>query len=349
MVGMNFIRLLALSTVIHFVSSWDIYVSSDGSDANDATAGKPCKSLQQAQRAVRKALHQGHCDDVTVHIGDGTYFLPEPLNFTGADSGCDGKPVRWTASGSNAVISGGTKVTEWTLNETSGIYSAAVPKGIQSRNLFVNGWASNYARRMINRTDFEYTNFTMTWNSSAYDWLMTTPGIAGAEIRAISSFTDRYAPIEAVGDRELIMLQDCWQNQVIGYDTIPQPNADFGVWVQNALSLLHEGGQFYLDSGAGTVYYMPLVGEDMSTAETYLGTLEALVILGGTYDDPIHDVSFEGLNFVRPHTLPRMVVKDNVLTVFAATHHVVETEPGLWLCGSTDWRLHRRQHHLSPV
>jgi hypothetical protein len=37
----------------------------------------------------------------------------------------------------------------------------------------------------------------------------------------------------------------------------------------------------------------------MSTAQTYLGTLEALVILGGTYDQPIHDISFDGFNFVR--------------------------------------------------
>lgn len=303
MVVKNLVILVALSILAHIVSALDFYVSVNGSDASDGTAGNPYKSLQQAQLAVRNALGQNLQEDTTIHVGDGTYFLEAPLNFTSADSGSPAHPVRWVASGTNAVISGGIKVTAWTLNETTGIYSSTVPKGIQSRNLFVNGWASNYARRKVNRTHFEYTNFTMTWNSSEYDWLMKTPGIAGAEIRAISSFTDRYAPIKAVGNRELVMVQDVWQNQIIGYDTIPQPNADFGVWVQDALSLLHEGGQFYLDSESGIVYYMPLAGEDMSTADSYLATLEALAILGGTYDEPIHDISFEGLNFVCPSTL----------------------------------------------
>lgn len=299
MAARHLLRLFALSTLAYFTSALDFYVSVEGSDTNDASAGRPCKSLPQVQLAVRKALDMDRCADITVHIADGTYFLSEPLNFTSADSGCGGHPVVWKTSGSNAIISGGTKVTGWTLNDTTGIYSASVPPGIQSRNLYVNGWASNYARQQLNRTDFTFTNSSIEWNTTTYDWLMATPGIAGGEIRGINSFTDRYAPIEAVGDRALIMTQNCWINQVIGYDTLPAPSAEFGFWIQNALSLLHEGGQYYLDSEAGTVYYMPLAGEDMSTADTYLGTLEALLITGGTYDEPIHDISFEGLNFVR--------------------------------------------------
>jgi hypothetical protein len=136
------------------------------------------------------------------------------------------------------------------------------------------------------------------WTSPDYDWLMTTPGIANAELRSINSFTDRYAPIKAVGNRELIMMQDCWKNQVIGWDDFIAPFADFGVWIQNALALLNEGGEYYLDSDAGIVYYMPLKGEDMSTADTYLGVQEVLVAVSGTYDDPAQHISFEGLNFV---------------------------------------------------
>lgn len=346
MVARHLIRLFALSTLAHFVTALDFYVSVEGSDSNDCSAGRPCKSLQQVQLAVRNALQRNSCEDITVNVADGSYFLSQPLNFISADSGCDGHPVVWKASGSKAVISGGTEVTGWTLNDTTGIYSASVSNGIESRNLYVNGWASNYARQKLNRKDFTFTNSTIEWNSTTYDWLMTTPGIAGAEIRAINSFTDRYAPIEAVGDRALIMTQNCWENQVIGYDTIPAPNADFGFWIQNALSLLHEGGQYYLDSEAGTVYYMPLAGEDMSTAETYLGILEALLITGGTYDEPIHDISFEGLNFV---CLPVWLSKNDnsMLMQSAATYHVVETGPRLWLRRPTDGGLYWREHYCS--
>jgi hypothetical protein len=291
--------LLTLTCAANLASALDFYVSIDGSGPTGWGNGSIFTSLEAAQLAVRKELAKGSCEAVNVNVGDGTYVLTEPLNFTSKDSGCPGQPVTWRAAGSNATISGGIKVTGWNLNGTTGIYSAAVPKGVESRNLFVNGWASNYARRELNRTHLSFTNSSIQWNASDYDWLMSTPGIAEAEVRSINSFTDRYAPIQAVGQRELIMLNNSWQNQIIGYDDFSSPFADFGLWVQNALALLHEGGQYYLDSPGGTVYYMPLEGEDMSTAETYLGSLEALLVLGGTYDQPIHDVSFEGLNFVR--------------------------------------------------
>ncbi|KAH8799146.1 hypothetical protein F5884DRAFT_135714 [Xylogone sp. PMI_703] len=279
-------------------STLDFYVSSPPSAASaDGLSLRTFSNLEDVQAAVRNAIPNMK-ENITVHVADGLYILDVPLNFSSADSGRNGYSVNWKATGTNAIISGGTKVTGWKLaNATTNVYSANVPKGLRSRNLYVNGWAANYARRLIQRKDFQYTNTSMVWTSPQYDWLMTTPGISNAEVRAISSFTDRYAPIAAVGDRELIMKQESWANNIIGYDTIPQPNADFGVWVQNALALLNEGGQYYLDSVAGVVYYKPLAGENMSTAETYLGRLEALVVVGGTYDQPAHDISFEGLNF----------------------------------------------------
>lgn len=189
-------------------------------------------------------------------------------------------------------------MTDWKEGD-DGIYSATVPKGTKSRNLYVNGNAAKYARRMIaNRKDFSYTSTGMTWTDPQYDWLQNTAGIEGGEIRFLNSFTERYNPIRSVGYHELVMVQDFWANNTWGWDTVNNPFADFGVWVQNARSLLTEGGQFYLDSDAGVVYYKPLNGEDMRIVETYLGILECLVSVSGTYDDLAHDITFSGLNFV---------------------------------------------------
>jgi hypothetical protein len=314
---------LAFSFTPYSVTAADFYVSPSGVDTNNGESGTPFQSLLQAQLAVRNALGQGRNENITVHIEDGEYVLSEPLNFTSADSGSSEFPVLWTATGTDAIISGGIKITRWIANGTDGIYSASVPPGTLSRNLYVNGSAANYARRYLNRTFFDYTHTAVTWTSSEYDWLMDIPDIEGAEIRALSSFTDRYAKIEAIGDHELVMVQPGWRNQIIGYDTIPQPNANFGFWVQNALSLLSEGGQFYLDSEAGVVYYMPLDNEDMSSVDSYLGALEALVILGGTYEEPIHDINFQGLNFVSLSGPLRHW--QSVLILASATYNLVET------------------------
>ncbi|PVH97998.1 pectin lyase-like protein [Periconia macrospinosa] len=297
-----FKHLLAFAVICkHLVAlaATDFYVAPNGSDNNAGTsASQAFQTLPKAQQAVRSQLAGGgSSSNITVHVGSGTYTLSTPLIFTAADSGKNGATVKWT--GSDALISGGYKVTNWTATGTNGIYTANVPVGTQSRNLYVNGKASNYARKKIaNRKDLQYTSTSIKWTSSAYDWITSTKGIEGAEVRFINSFADRVAPVQAVaGTRELVMRQNTWFNQNWGYDTISKPNADFGVWVQNALALLSDGGQFYLDSKAGKVYYKPLNGEDMRTAQTYLGVLETLVVLGGTYDSPVHDIVFENLSF----------------------------------------------------
>jgi hypothetical protein len=274
----------------------DVYVSTTGSDSNDGlTEAKAVASLAKAQQVVRAQITSMNAN-VTVRIASGTYGLTAPLAFTATDSGKNGFSVNWVGSG--AVVSGGRKVTNWTAG-ANGIYSANVPAGIKSRSFYVNGQASNYARRKIaNRKDLSYTTTSIKWSSGAYDWITNTAGIEQAEVRFISSFTDRYAPIQGKGNKELIMKQNSWFNNNWGYDHVAKPNADFGVWVQNALALLTEGGQFYLDSNAGKVYYKPLNGENMATADTYLGVLETLISVGGSYDAPAHDITFQGLGFV---------------------------------------------------
>jgi len=292
-------KLLLIYVVLcnRLVAALDFYVAPNGSDNNAGTsAATAFQTLQKAQQAVRSQIAGTMTGNITVQLGPGIYTLSEPLKFTADDSGKGGFTVNWVGSG--ALISGGRKVTGW-VADSNGVYSARVPAGLKSRNLYVNGQASNYARKKIaNRKDFTYTTSSIKWTSSSYDWITSTPGIANAEVRFINSFADRYAPIESAGSKELVMKQNTWYNQNWGYDTISKPNADFGVWIQNALALLTEGGQFYLDSGAGKVYYKPLSGEKMDSVEAYLGVSESLVILGGTYANPVHDISFEGISFV---------------------------------------------------
>ena len=53
-------------------------------------------------------------------------------------------------------------------------------------------------------------------------------------------------------------------------------------WVENAYQLLTKPGQFYLDTAANYLYYMPRPGEDLATAEVELPVLDKLVDLSGT-------------------------------------------------------------------
>ncbi|KAK3898052.1 pectin lyase [Staphylotrichum tortipilum] len=261
----------------------DFYVSPTGSDSNSGSSTNvPFRSIVRAQQAVRRQISASLTGNITVHLAPGIYPVSETLSFASQDSGRHGFTVNW--SGPGAVISGGIPVTGWTQG-SNGVWSASVPAGTRSRNLYVNGQAANFARRKLaNRKDFDFTSSSMSWKSSQYDWLMDTAGIAGAEVRFINSFTDRWAPIQSVGNRQLVMRQYAWFNNMWGYDT-------------NALALMSGGGQFYLDSTAGKVYYKPLASEDMHSVSAYLGVLECIVSVSGTYDDPAHDLTFHDISF----------------------------------------------------
>lgn len=288
--------ILSVLVAATSISAAEFFVSPTGSDSNAGTSSaSPFQTLPKAQQVVRSALASSGTN-ITVNLAAGTYFLSAPLRLTAEDSGKNGSSVIW--SGKDAVLSGGIKVTGWKLQSNS-IYVANVPAETKSRNLYVDGKASNYARRKVaNRKDFAYSATGIRWTSSNYDWITSTAGINNAEVRFINSFTDRYAKIKSVGNKELVMAQQGWFNQMWGYDTPAKNNADFGVWVQGALGLLSEGGQFYLDSAAGKVYYKPLNGEDMRKVDTYLAELETLVSVGGTYASPAHDITFKDINFV---------------------------------------------------
>ena len=65
--------------------------------------------------------------------------------------------------------------------------------------------------------------------------------------------------------------------------------------VENALSLLDQAGEWYLDRKAGLVYYMPAAGEDPNVLEFVAPKLEQLVCIRGTVERPVTFVELRGL------------------------------------------------------
>ena len=111
--GFNFKRkllavgglLAALSVSVHAL---DLHVSPAGKDTNPGTQGAPLTTLAAARDAARKVVGK---EAVTIHIGDGIYYLPETLVFTPADSGSAEFPVAYRAvNEGRAVLSGGSEL-----------------------------------------------------------------------------------------------------------------------------------------------------------------------------------------------------------------------------------------------
>ena len=68
-------------------------------------------------------------------------------------------------------------------------------------------------------------------------------------------------------------------------------------FIENALSLLDEPSEWYLDRRAGRVYYLPAEAEDPAVVEMVAPRLEKLLCLRGTPAAPVHHVEIHGIAF----------------------------------------------------
>ncbi|WP_084583225.1 pectate lyase [Sphingomonas azotifigens] len=275
-----------------------IAVSPQGSDDGDGSAAHPYATLARAQAAVRR-LNADH--DVTVQIADGLYRLTTPLRFTAADGGQNSFTVRWEAApGAHPVISGGTPVHGWRIADAKrGIWSAEIPRGVDPRQLWVNGHMAARAAVRAPRTSFVFHEWGIEITDPAWRTLADLPGQHRLEVEATGWFTDRHAMVDRIDGNRIVMQQPGWRNNLVGYDTFARSvwGDNAGLFFGNALAFLREPGQYYVDPAAGRLYYKPLAGEDMARAEVVLPRLELLVSIAGSYDVPVRDLQFRGLSF----------------------------------------------------
>ncbi|MDT0347426.1 right-handed parallel beta-helix repeat-containing protein [Streptomyces litchfieldiae] len=267
-------------------------------DSGPGTAGQPLATLAEAQRRARELAARAD-GDVTVTLLDGTYRLGEPLRFDAADSGRDGHTVTWRAApGASPVLTGAEPVTGWELDDpATGVYRADVGTGFDTRQLYVDGALAQRARMSLAESDITLNATGFTLDNPDLAHLAELPDQRRVELQAMLSFTNRFAPVESISGSTVVMQQPAWDNNTYGYDTIQSPFRRPTFWLLNSRAFLDEPGEWYLDAEAGTLYYKPLDGQDLADAQVELPRLETLVEVGGTYDEPAHGLTFEGLTF----------------------------------------------------
>jgi len=273
------------------------YVSPTGTGTTCSSAA-PC-SITQAQMSVRAATSAAQ-GDLSVELADGVYRLTAPLVFTAADSGSNGHQISWqAAAGAHPVLSGGKPITGWTQSDAGkNIWKASAPSSFVTRQLYVDGKLATRARSAsISRTDMTINADGWTFSSSSLNYLKTLAQPQRAELNVIGSWTDRYCPFKSVSNNTVTMAQPAWEENTWGYDTVQSPYRQGPIYVENDATLLDQPGEWYQDTTAGALYYIPLSGQDMTKADVELPQLELLLAVGGSYDQPAHDLSFTGLTF----------------------------------------------------
>ncbi len=273
-----------------------LYVSPTGS-GTACSAAAPC-SLTQAKSSV-EASDGNMSGDIVVQLAGGTYRLSAPLVLNNSDSGTGGHNVIWQAApGASPVLSGGQQVTGWTLHDSANnIYSASVPAGTDSRQLYIDGAEAPRAAISLSRSDVTITYSGMTINNSALNYLAGLPEQNRIEVESQNSFTDHFAPVQSISGNQITMQQPSWQNNNWGYDTLASPFAGGQMFLENSYSFL-QSGQWYLDPSAGQLYYKAPSGWNPSSHDVELPRLTSLVdISGNSVDNPVHNIAFQGITF----------------------------------------------------
>jgi len=275
-----------------------LYVSPSGT-GTACSSSAPC-ALSQAKSTV-ESLVGSMTGDIVVYLAGGTYRLSSTFRLGPQDSGQNGHTVLWEAmTGQTPVISGATQVTGWSQYDTSrNIWRAGVPVGTQSRQLWVNGVEATRARSAMNPSGFSLSGTSFTTSDSSYQ---SWTNVSQTEVVTDNDWKEMRCPLSSItrtssGGSSLNVNPTCFNANAtnIGFpfngNSLPTMNAV--TWIENNLALLTQAGQWYLDSGAGYVYYIPTQGQNMSSVDVELPVVQELVNLSGTpgHLTPINDTA----------------------------------------------------------
>lgn len=274
-------------------SGAELHVSPGGRDTNPGTPEAPLASLAGARDAVRRHAGPG---PVTVWFRGGTYFLPEAVRFTAADSGTADAPVVYAAApGERPVLSGGLRLTlEWKPHR-DGIWRATTPAGLELDQLFVNGTRLPMARYPDFDPGVRHFN---GYAADALDPVRTArwANPAGGYIHAMHQheWGDMHWRITGRKADGSLDYEGGWQNNR------PSPMHPQYRFVENIREELDAPGEWYHDAAAGVLYCRPPAGVELAGATIDAVRLPHLVEFAGTREDPVRFITLRG--FTVTHT-----------------------------------------------
>lgn len=234
-------------------------------------------------------------EKVTVHVGDGTYYLPETLVLAPQDSGTANLPVVYHAvNEGKAVISGGRRLElTWQPGE-NGIFKAATPAGLTIDQLFINGRGQRMARypdHDANKPTAAYQGYSADAISKERAARWADP--AGGYIHAMHSARWGGYHYRITGKKPdgNVAYEGGWQNnRQMGM------HKDFRM-VENIFEELDAPGEWFHQAKTNTLSFIPEPGVDPRTSVVEVVRLRHLIEFRGSPEAPVRHVTFAGFTF----------------------------------------------------
>jgi len=268
------------------------FVSPAGRDENPGTEAAPFRTIERARDAVR-AIPRERRVEASVILRGGVYAIERTIVFTAEDSGTGGRPVVYRAAdGETPIVSGGRRITGWEP-DSGGRWKAPSPIE-EFRQLYVDGRRAVRARgdapsgiALEGEDGYRIPSPAMASWRNPQDiefcylvvWTHTRCKVAGLGRDGGSTIATMLQPGFRLARRK------------------EGVHVDLPSTIENALELLDEPGEWYLDRPARMVYYIPRPGEDPRKVVIIAPAVERLVAIEGTLDRPASEIRFAGITF----------------------------------------------------
>ena len=271
-----------------------IYVSNVGG-GDGSSEGSRC-TLKEALDKV--SAIRSMTGDVVVSLAPGYYQLTETMKMNESHGGDNNHYVIYRAEGV-VTIGGKQVITGWTDEDGDGIY-AAPAAGLATRHLYVNNIRAVRAR---SEGGLVSARFLSNAKNESVGYICNNTEIAGyahpedLELVYLNGWNYAHCGVSKVtlnnNKAEITMAQPGFN--WLSSDT---QSAKYISYYENALELLDTPGEWYLDTHAGMIYYMPRSWEDINQVEIFAPVVEDLVwIEGSNYNNMVQNIQFEGITF----------------------------------------------------
>lgn len=280
------------------ISGYDIYVAVNGSNTDgDGSEAKPYATLDKAREAARELSSDTH--NVRVSIGEGKYFVGEPIVFDAKDSNV-------TYVGDHAVLTGAKTLTDLTWeNYSDSIKVASVESGQEIDQLFIDGEQQilsrypNYDPEQVlqgSATLEEVKARSKNWSDPA-----------GGYIRSLHQKKWGGNSYKIKGkDNSSLGLTYEW----VGDNNRGSEMLSSTIMVENIFEELDSPGEWYYDYAKKKLYVYPREGTD----------LENSVVEGAVTEEILHVEGVEDGEQVRNLTFDGITLENTKRTMFTGTY-----------------------------
>lgn len=320
------LTLLLFGFLLFWAESFaaDIYVSPNGKDFSPGTREQPLQTLPAAllkARELRRTNDPSVKTGINIWLSGGFYPVMETIVIRPEDNGTIQSPTRITAlPGEKPVLSGGVEIKGWqkvyspftgfTKETRQQVWVTDLPRVMGNAFSFRQLWVNEKKTIRAQSAKTGTLDRILHWDKATASCVIPALPFANLEYwKGLELFIHqwweiailRVQKLERYGD-SMKLFFEAPESKIQNEHPWPAPwlskeTGNSAFTLVNALPLLDEPGEWYLDQEKQKLYYWPRKGEDIKRLKVIAPYTETLLRFEGNETNAVKHISIEGISF----------------------------------------------------